>query len=237
MSNFMALLENQDMRPFVIDLLSLVSIDGKGEPGFFSLPRARIDRAIQSVRQFHSALPPPFLPQGTQSFLSAFLSCYIGSSVMVQIITPHPLNIILIKSKTGRFKDEATDYMMLVLASALASTAPVNDQYRHKILTGLWCCYGAKKLTESASKTLFQWFTLALFGRHATQHEVTAWSRGCELWLQGELGGTGQPAQPAQPTQTAQPSQPSQTALPFQLTQAAQTARTESPRPLTPEPT
>jgi hypothetical protein len=110
---------------------------------------------------------------------------------------------------------------MLLLASALASAAPVNDQYRHKILTGLWCCYGSVELDKSASDTLFKWFNLALFGRHALKHEVTAWRDGCKLWLQGELVDTAQTAQLL--SQTAQ------------LLSETDQLRTESPRPLTPE--
>ncbi|RXW20538.1 hypothetical protein EST38_g5335 [Candolleomyces aberdarensis] len=178
MSRFMALLEHQDMRPLVIDLLSLVSIDGK-------------------IRQVVS------LGIASAVFASGNTKLSVGLSELLHRLicdgTEKPssfaIGLYSNQEKTERFKDEATDYMMLFLASALASTAPVNDQYRYKILTGLWCCYGSKTLDGSASETLVKWFTLALFGRHATTHEVTTWRSGCELWLQDELRFTEQTAQ------------------------------------------
>ncbi|KAJ2929990.1 hypothetical protein H1R20_g7117, partial [Candolleomyces eurysporus] len=188
MSRFMALLENQDMRPLVIDLLSLVSIDCK-------------------VRQVVSlGIASPVFASGNTKLSVGLLE--LLHRLICDGTEKHPSSAIGLYSnqeKTERFKDEATDYMMLFLASALASTAPVNDQYRHKIFTGLWCCYGFKTLDKSASETLFKWFTLALFGRHATKYEVTAWRSGCELWLQDESRSTEQTAQTEQIGRTESP--------------------------------
>jgi hypothetical protein len=77
--------------------------------------------------------------------------------------------------------------MMLFLAHALVPTNPEYSQYRVKILTALWSRYGSKSLQKnSAFDKLCKWFSLALFGRHATLHEATAWTTQCGLWLGNE---------------------------------------------------
>jgi hypothetical protein len=76
--------------------------------------------------------------------------------------------------------------MMLFLAHTLLSTNLDLTNYRHDILTALWCRYGSKMTLEPNDepiKQLAKWFTLALFGRHATTTEVKAWTERCESWF------------------------------------------------------
>ncbi|RXW12173.1 hypothetical protein EST38_g13681, partial [Candolleomyces aberdarensis] len=88
----------------------------------------------------------------------------------------------------GRFKDEATDFMMLSLAHTLVSTNPHHSQYLHEILTALWCRHGSKTLQVYGAtlSELGRWFTFALFGRHATLNEVNLWNERCESWLRDQ---------------------------------------------------
>lgn len=85
---------------------------------------------------------------------------------------------------------------MLFLASAIV-TRPKLAPYRFEILTALWCRYGSKSITPVHSEPLdksvlkqpndlVDWFTFALFGRHATVHEVRTWLRRCKVWLPDE---------------------------------------------------
>ncbi|KAJ2928019.1 hypothetical protein H1R20_g9074, partial [Candolleomyces eurysporus] len=88
----------------------------------------------------------------------------------------------------GRFQDTATDYMVVFPASAL-TTLPQLSPYRLKILTALSIRYPANTIRPSIEtepgkfKDLVDWFTLAMFGRHATVHEVTTWGTRCGVWL------------------------------------------------------
>jgi hypothetical protein len=81
----------------------------------------------------------------------------------------------------GRFQDDATDFMMLLVAHTFVSTNPDHKQNRGEILTALWCRYGSKVLqADGACRELEKWFTFALFGRHATLNEVRIWNKRCE---------------------------------------------------------
>jgi hypothetical protein len=81
---------------------------------------------------------------------------------------------------------------MLFAASAIV-TRPALAQYRFKISAALWCRYGSKTVQtlddeqdgegKQPGKALNDWFTLALFGRHATVREVRTWLGRCETWL------------------------------------------------------
>lgn len=60
--------------------------------------------------------------------------------------------------------------------------------YRLKILTALSAFYTINTIQLALTsphlfKDLVDCFTLALFGRHATVHEVTTWRGRCEVWL------------------------------------------------------
>ena len=78
--------------------------------------------------------------------------------------------------------------MVIFLASAL-TTLPQLSSYRLKILTALSVRYPENTIEpliereSSKLKDLVDWFTLALFGRHATVHEVTTWRTRCGIWL------------------------------------------------------
>ncbi|KAJ2916979.1 hypothetical protein MD484_g3463, partial [Candolleomyces efflorescens] len=85
----------------------------------------------------------------------------------------------------GRLQDQATDFMMLLVAHTIVSTNQTQKQKQHRdeILTALWCRYGTKNLSRKSSSDLAEWFTFALFGRHATQYEVKVWNKRCRSWL------------------------------------------------------
>ena len=71
---------------------------------------------------------------------------------------------------------------MLLVAHTIVSTQK-QKQHRDEILTALWCRYGTKNLSRKSSSDLTEWFTFALFGRHATQYEVKVWNKRCRSWL------------------------------------------------------
>ncbi|TEB39584.1 hypothetical protein FA13DRAFT_10714 [Coprinellus micaceus] len=94
----------------------------------------------------------------------------------------------------GRFEHEPTDKVMLFAASAMM-TRPDFAPYRFKISTALCCRYGsdtafqAPETAEGNQDALVEWFTLALFGRHATVREVEKWLERCGAWLDHPSAG------------------------------------------------
>ncbi|KAJ2933130.1 hypothetical protein H1R20_g3972, partial [Candolleomyces eurysporus] len=81
----------------------------------------------------------------------------------------------------GRFRDEPTDTVMLLVAPALV-TKPHLAAHRFGVLTALWCRY--KGVPGPAfPQELVDWFTFGLFGRHTTVSEVITWKEGSEKWL------------------------------------------------------
>jgi len=101
-----------------------------------------------------------------------------------------------------RFEDDATDYMVLFVASAIV-TRTRNTHLQFKVLTALWCYYGRRDpvFYGSSQKDLITWFTYSLFGRHATPHEVTMWTLRCTLrQVYGPESAEGAAAQLASPT-------------------------------------
>lgn len=78
---------------------------------------------------------------------------------------------------------------MLLLASPMV-TRPKLYAQRFQILTALWCRYRKNPFESSEfsllnvkNKELVDWFTFALFGRHATVHEVPTWLERCATWM------------------------------------------------------
>lgn len=94
----------------------------------------------------------------------------------------------------GRFGDEPIDKVMLFVATAMA-TGPKLAQYRFELLAALWCRYRSASVTPthpvSRDKSVKQddlvdWFTFALFGRHARVLEVRTWLKRSSEWLPEE---------------------------------------------------
>ncbi|KAJ2933121.1 hypothetical protein H1R20_g3955, partial [Candolleomyces eurysporus] len=181
-TKFMALLHIDRLRPCVVQLLSLMSLD----------PTARqtITLRIASV-----ALDPenPDLVAHVE-LLSRLISD--GAYSLIVGIAVHWL-----KCKIGRLHGMATDYMMLFLAPPLL-TRPELAPYKLEILIALWCRYAdaqhfpslvmndapvkigeGKDDSDNTRQTLLEWFTLALFGRHVIQYEATIWKERYEGYL------------------------------------------------------
>ncbi|KAF5338704.1 hypothetical protein D9611_013363 [Ephemerocybe angulata] len=153
---FMLLLKNETLRPSVVDLLSLMS---EGSPAV---------RRMITMRMITSFL-------GTDN-----ISLTGDVDLLAQMISD------------GRFTDDSTDYIMLLLASVIV-TRPQFAQYRFEVLTALWCRYSSKSLQSdlygssiAVYKELLDLFTFALFGRHATEYEVSTWLVRCKAWLSGD---------------------------------------------------
>ncbi|RXW17402.1 hypothetical protein EST38_g8457 [Candolleomyces aberdarensis] len=143
-TKFMALLQVEDLRPSVVELLSLMLLD--------PTVRQTIMLRIASM-----AFGPETLAlEGHVELLSRLIS-------------------------DGRLGEKATDYLTLFLAPALVAR-PQPASYRLKVLTALWLGYGQRTLEAGdvpektvENKELLEWFTLALFGRHVTEHEASTW--------------------------------------------------------------
>ncbi|KAF6763735.1 hypothetical protein DFP72DRAFT_482149 [Ephemerocybe angulata] len=153
---FLLLLKNETLRPSVVDLLSLMS---EGNPAV---------RRMITMRMITSFL-------GTDN-----VSLTGDVDLLAQMISD------------GRFADDSTDYIMLLLASVIV-TRPQSAQYRFEVLTALWCRYSSKSLQSdlygssiAVYKELLDLFTFALFGRHATEYEVSTWLVRCKAWLSGD---------------------------------------------------
>ncbi|RXW24839.1 hypothetical protein EST38_g994 [Candolleomyces aberdarensis] len=151
-TKFMALLQVEHLRPSVVELLSLMSLD----------------------------------PTVRQTIMLRIASMAFGPETLALVGHVELLSRLL---SDGRLGEKATDYMTLFLAPALVAR-PQLAPYRLKILTALWCRYGRRTLEDTDApeknvkhKELLEWFTLALFGRHATGHEATTWRTRCEVWL------------------------------------------------------
>jgi hypothetical protein len=90
---------------------------------------------------------------------------------------------------------------MLFLAPAMV-TRPKLAPYRFEMLTALWCRYRSHPIVSKEPKELVDWFTFALFGRHATEYEVRAWLEKGQMWLEDEhADGEPSPPPPRQPKQ------------------------------------
>ncbi|KAJ2916967.1 hypothetical protein MD484_g3468, partial [Candolleomyces efflorescens] len=152
-AKFMALLEVEHLRPSVVELLSEMSID-------------------TAVRE---------------TITLRIISALFGSDSIGATLVGHAELLTQLISE-GRFEDTATDYMVIFLASTW-STLPQLSAYRLKVLTSLSVRYSYNtirprlKTDPGLVKDLVDWFTLALFGRHATGHEVTTWGSRCGIWL------------------------------------------------------
>ncbi|KAF6763752.1 armadillo-type protein [Ephemerocybe angulata] len=150
-TKFMTLLDNENLRPSVVELLSLMSTEAA----------VRKTISLQII---------------TLAFGPESLALVGHAELLARLISD------------GRFADEPTDHVMLFLASAMV-TRPKLAPQRYQILTALWCRYGSKALAYDAdakflkNKELVDWFTFALFGRHATIHEVPTWTARSGIWL------------------------------------------------------
>ncbi|KAF8993216.1 hypothetical protein BDQ17DRAFT_154606 [Cyathus striatus] len=86
----------------------------------------------------------------------------------------------------GRFKEEPTDYIMIILASTLVKR-PKLAHLRFPVVSALWCYYYKilkEKTKADLPSDLAKWFTVALFGRHITSYEVRTWNTMGAGWLQ-----------------------------------------------------
>jgi hypothetical protein len=197
MTKFMESLEREDRRSLVVDLLSSVSRDPGGESHLRQLSVCNLPHSSNLVRRSIS------LSIATNMFEEASTSLPEGHAHLLgRLVLDGALRLAIdefvpalnLLTLAGRLQDQATDFMMLLVAHTFVSTNPDHKQkqYRDEILTALWCRYGSKSL-QSRSE-LAEWFTYALFGRHATQHEVKVWNKRCKSWLGDETStkdGTG----------------------------------------------
>ncbi|KAJ3549204.1 hypothetical protein NMY22_g982 [Coprinellus aureogranulatus] len=171
-TKFMDLLPNDTLRPSVVSLLSLMATETTGTIASSALVRDPL--TFKPVRQTISM-------QIIASVLGTDNVALLGHTELLA-------RLIL----DGRFRSEPTDNVMLLLASVIV-TKPKTASYRFEILTALWCRYrdnpknsaseGAGGAPMKQEDDLVQWFTLALFGRHATVSEVRTWLKNCSEWL------------------------------------------------------
>ncbi|TEB39622.1 hypothetical protein FA13DRAFT_13731 [Coprinellus micaceus] len=170
-TRLMSLLQSEISRPSVIELLSVMALESPVRQSI------SLEIMAEALRREGD------LSQGYTELLARLVS-------------------------DGRFGDEGTDKVMLLLASTII-TRPNLAQYRFEILTALWCRYGTTVIApyqvkthapeqgtatkpqpeiylepkDKATEQLVDWFEFAVFGKHATKHEVKKFLTRSAIWL------------------------------------------------------
>ncbi|KAF5324867.1 hypothetical protein D9611_004420 [Ephemerocybe angulata] len=85
----------------------------------------------------------------------------------------------------ARLKNEPLDHVFLLLAPVLATRVEFS-RHQFELLRSLQHRYPTLPRMEpenKAKRIVTEWFTYALFGRHARKHEVDTWFSGSRQWL------------------------------------------------------
>ncbi|KAF8976809.1 hypothetical protein BDQ17DRAFT_1384449 [Cyathus striatus] len=80
-----------------------------------------------------------------------------------------------------RLKTEPLDYVTILLACTLVRQPRLH--LRFQVASALWCYYNKLVDESTIPDDLVSWFTIALFGRHATKMEVDSWCELSSRWL------------------------------------------------------
>lgn len=89
----------------------------------------------------------------------------------------------------GRMQNDPIDSVMMLLTSAIATRSEFKE-YLGFISTALWAYHAQGKAVAESMQTLSNWLSMALFGRHATDWEVTWWNTCCDNWDSWDKGKT-----------------------------------------------
>ncbi|RXW12735.1 hypothetical protein EST38_g13119 [Candolleomyces aberdarensis] len=172
-TKFMALLQIDRLRPCVVRLLSLMSLD----------PTARqtITLRIASV-----ALDPEN-PAGVAHV--ELLSRLISDGRLHEMATDYLMLFLapplLTRPQLAPYKLEILTALWCRYASARhVLSLPTNDDE----LVEMGEDRGDR---DNTRQTLLDWFTLALFGRHVIRHEADIWKERCEGYLRQSANGIG----------------------------------------------